>query len=190
MPFAKRIKRLRSGSFWSLTDSVQITPWRGDRALPQRKLQTRAPRKGGKGQPPKWSLSWLGRNTDEWGSLPEICSTERISHTQVQIATPTRRLAEGNGQPAGLIFIPHPSQVWGQSGLARGRECRRSATVGALPCLLESVLDSLGVTRDHSQEYPRRAIRPRSALFPVLQLCRLETEPRGELRLAQPEAPP
>jgi hypothetical protein len=35
----------------------------------------------------------------------------------------------------------------------------------ALPCVLESVFNSVGVTRDHSQEYPRRAIRPRSALL-------------------------
>src|ERR1035441_6288298 len=58
------------------------------------------------------------------------------------------------------------------------------------PCLLESVFNSLGVTCDHSQEYPRRAIGPRSALFPVLQCRGLETEPRGKLRLAQTEAPP
>lgn len=43
---------------------------------------------------------------------------------------------------------------------------------------------------DDSQENARRAIGPRSALFPVLQCRGLETEPRGKLRLAQTEASP
>jgi hypothetical protein len=58
-----------------------------------------------------------------------------------------------------------------------------------LPCLQGSVLDSLWVTRDYSQEYLRQAVRPRSALLLILQCRGLETEPCGERRRAQPEPP-
>jgi len=50
-----------------------------------------------------------------------------------------------------------------------------------LPCLLEGASNSLGVTRDYSQEYLCRAIRLDSALFPVLQYRGLKAEPRGKL---------
>jgi hypothetical protein len=46
--------------------------------------------------------------------------------------------------------------------------------------LPQRVFYGLWMTCDHSQKHPRRSIRPRPTLFPVLQRSGLETELRGK----------
>jgi len=55
------------------------------------------------------------------------------------------------------------------------------------PHLSQGVLDSFGMTSDHSEEDARRTVRPRSALLPVPQRGGLEPELGGKCRLAQPK---
>ena len=87
------------------------------------------------------------------------------------------------------VQVPYAPDAAG-ADLALASKAAAFREMGRPPRLLESVFNGLGVPRDHSEEYPRRAIRPRSALFPVLQGGGLETELGGELRLAQTEPPP
>ena len=88
--------------------------------------------------------------------------------------------------PGACEFARRPCNTGAFRGSSGRREMYGTTIAGALPCLLESVLNSFGVTRDHSQEYPRRAVPPRWALLPILQCCGLETELCSEFRLAQP----